>query len=157
MTQSIWSSFDCVAKLRAGMFVLLGIAAFYPAGPHAQASAEGERNKDSGGERTTESSESKEQMAAMQEIAGDIKVTVTDNGKPRDVDLVSKALFRSSDPARHVFHGSVWAFGSQGRPVALLSLNLYLTNEGVPSGWLHEFNSLSNSLVEAKASGGRDC
>jgi hypothetical protein len=35
-------------------------------------------------------------------------------------------------------------------------LNLYLTNEGVPSGWLHEFNSLSNSLVEAKASGGRD-
>jgi hypothetical protein len=119
------------------------------------ASAEDRGTEDQAARKSEDSTEAKAQMAVMQQIASDVKMKVTDGGTQRDVDLIPDALFRSSDPARNWFHGSTWAFGGKGRPVALLSLSLYRTNTGAASGWLYEFNSLSSLPVESKTPGGQ--
>ena len=106
-------------------------------------------------EKGSDASEAKVQMDAMRAIAKGVKMTVTDGNTSREVELIPDALFRSNDPARNWYHGSTWGFGRKGRPVALLSLALYRTNTGNPSGWLHEFNSLSSASIESKTAEGR--
>jgi hypothetical protein len=118
--------------------------------------AQERQTRDRAEQKAADSTEARAQMAAMHQIASDVRVKVTDGDTQRAVELIPEALFRSSDAARNWFYGSAWAYGGKGRPVALLSLSLYRTNEGVESGWLFEFNSLSNLPVEAKTPGSQD-
>src|SRR6516165_2904210 len=90
----------------------------------------------------------KAQMAAMQRIASGTTVTVTDETS-RDVDIIPNALFRFHDPARNQSDGTIWGFGTTGRPAALLTLTLHPRTEG-PPGWLYELNSLAAGPVAAK-------
>jgi hypothetical protein len=88
-------------------------------------------------------------MAAMERLAGSLKVAIK-GAAPGEAALIPEALFRSHDPARENSpDGSIWGYGTRGRPVALLSLTLYPPRDGRPGGWLHELNSLSAHPVEA--------
>lgn len=62
-------------------------------------------------------------------------------GKDVDVARLRKPLFRFSDPARGVLDGTVWAWGSTGRPVALLTQEMYETK------WAYELISLTSERI----------
>ncbi len=117
--------------------------------------AQDKKAEDSATEKSVDSAEAKAQLAVMRQIAEGVKTSVTDGDTQREVELIPNALFRSNDLARNWLYGSVWGFGRQGRPVALLSLSQYRTDAGIPSGWLYEFNSLSSLPIESKTGGGR--
>src|SRR5260370_30185273 len=79
------------------------------------------------------------QLAAMRRVATGLEVA-TRGDSPREVEMIREPLFRFNYPARDFSDGSIWGFGSKGRPVALLSLSLHPLNGGL--GWLYEINSL---------------
>lgn len=90
------------------------------------------------------------QLAAMRRVATGLAVSIRGETS-RDVEMIREPLFRFNDPARDFSDGSIWGFGSKGRPVALLSLSLHPLNGGL--GWLYEINSLAGPPIEAKIPG----
>jgi len=90
------------------------------------------------------------QLAAMRRVATGLAVSIRDDS-PGEVEMIREPLFRFNDPARDFSDGSIWGFGTRGRPVALLSLSLHPLNGGL--GWLYEINSLARPPVEAKIPG----
>ena len=91
------------------------------------------------------------QLAAMRKIAGGVKMTVGDE-EPREVEMIPEPLFRFNDSARDFSDGSIWGFGSKGRPQAILSLSLHPYNAD-RLGWLYEINSLTSLPIEARFAG----
>jgi len=84
----------------------------------------------------------------MQRIASGTTITVTEE-VPHELEIIPNALFRFHDPARNQSDGTIWGFGTTGRPAALLTLTLHPRTDG-PPGWLYELNSLSSGPVAAK-------
>ncbi len=65
-----------------------------------------------------------------------------------DVRIVDKPLLRFDDPARGFHDGTIWAFGTTGRPAALGTLERY------ESFWSYELIALSDSTITAKSADG---
>ena len=65
-----------------------------------------------------------------------------------EVKIVDKPILRFDDPARAFYDGTLWAYGTSGRPVALGSLERY------ESFWSYYFVALSDAPITAKYAGG---
>jgi hypothetical protein len=99
--------------------------------------------------------DSQTQMGAMRRIAGGLTVMTIDDA-PRDAQFIPEPLFQSFAPARDAQNVSVWGYGGNGRPAALLSLSLVPSPKGAQARWMYELNSLSTRPVEAKIPGAKN-
>jgi hypothetical protein len=91
----------------------------------------------------------------MRRIASGLTVMTIDD-TTRDAEFVPEPLFQSFAPARDAQNVSVWGYGGNGRPAALLSLSLVTSPKGAPARWMYELNSLSSLPVEAKVPGAKN-
>lgn len=133
-----------IVKFLAVLTLLVSVSQTHAAGAPGDEPARDEKQREAAGDAP----DRKAQMAAMQRIASAINVTAGGES-PRELDLISNALFRFHDPARNQSDGSIWGFGKTGRPAALLTLTLHPRSDGT-LGWLFELNSLSSGPVTAK-------
>ncbi|MDB5352054.1 MAG: hypothetical protein JWN86_3301 [Planctomycetota bacterium] len=81
----------------------------------------------------------------MRELARGITMK---SGDEKALELAPEPIYRFVDPTRSFSDGTVWAFGRDGRPEAVLTVSL----EGRQGGklhWLYEFTSLSTDRVRA--------
>lgn len=91
------------------------------------------------------------QMKRMQQRAASLKAW-TGTGDTKEVEIVASALLRYSSPGGETAtaDGSVWAWGKDGRPVALAAIFF----ERLPKGdekWSCELLSLSNEPLGVQA------
>jgi len=86
----------------------------------------------------------------IERIVGDIKVSLEEEGKPRQLDLIRGPLLRHETPPYFV-QGTIWAWGTHGRPQALLSLALSSCTGGSAADphWYYEMVSLSTKPISA--------
>ena len=68
----------------------------------------------------------------------------------KKAELIPDPIYRYDDPARSFSDGTIWAFGTAGRPAALLCLTLHKDSQGRPI-WLHELTSLTDGPVAASS------
>ena len=81
-----------------------------------------------------------------------IKLMDVSRGNDVRVDAIEKPLLRFGDPARANEDGTLWAWGSSGRPLAMMEL--YRT-AGDTVRWTHAVTLTSTRLVTADTDGGR--
>lgn len=79
----------------------------------------------------------------MRQIARTFQTVRIDQGKRTAIPLSSDPLERWNDPTRAFSDGTLWVWRSSGRPVAVLTIEMY------PNIWSFEFVSLSTGLVES--------
>ncbi|MEJ7636549.1 MAG: hypothetical protein WKF75_00805 [Singulisphaera sp.] len=92
----------------------------------------------------------------LEEMRGLIRaIEVTDTSRParRPEPLSAEPLHRWSDPTREFSDGSLWAFGTAGRPVALATMELYGDPKGI-TNWAYELIALAPGPIVGE-SGGR--
>jgi hypothetical protein len=94
-------------------------------------------------QETAKDDESAERLAEMKRIAQGFKFAVVDGVNRTPAELLSNPSHRWTDPTRPFSGGALWVCKSGGRPVAVLSIELY-------AAWSLEFVSLSTGLVEAQ-------
>ena len=97
-------------------------------------------------------------LAEMRRRAEATKVYRLDNGTRTAVKVRPEPLFRFTDRPFKIIDGTIWAWGTQGRPVALQKLELDLDGRKGRNGFagcLYCFVSLSNGLVAAEWSDGK--
>jgi hypothetical protein len=68
--------------------------------------------------------------------------------KRQTVPLIDHALLTYSDPVRANVHGTVWAWGREGRPLAMVEV----FQPAEKKQWIHAITLTSTVLVEAKVS-----
>src|SRR5262245_8015639 len=85
------------------------------------------------GERSPE-----ERLAVMRGAAEKLKVRTAGDGDPVEVPLNSTPLLHFNDPARDLGDASLWAWGENGRPVCVLTMERY------GAQWFLELISLSS-------------
>jgi hypothetical protein len=90
-------------------------------------------------------------MKRMQKRAASLKVW-TGGGEMKEVELIGSALLRYSSPGGETAttDGSVWAWGKEGRPVALAAIFFQRLPKGEEK-WSCELLSLSNEPVGVQA------
>ena len=78
----------------------------------------------------------------MRKLAESFDVQSSEKGFPQKLE--TRPIFRYSDPARDCISASLWKLGGEGRPKALLAMELHLsTPDG--SAALYEYSSLTES------------
>ena len=92
-------------------------------------------------------------LAEMKELVGAFRVTALDGKTATPLELKKEPLFRWNDPTRKFNDGSLWAFGTRGRPAAIMGVELYPHPELVAI-WSFEFVSTSTGRIEI--AGGED-
>jgi len=85
----------------------------------------------------------------MEQRAQGIKVYQVKEGNKVEVPRHERPLLRFSDPARELFDGTLWAWGTSGRPVAIVTLERYQPL------WTYELISLAIDGVAADLPDGR--
>lgn len=88
--------------------------------------------------------------AAMAEMARGVAMTSDHDGSA--IPVIAEPIYRFDDPARRFSDGTVWAFGSPGRPAALLTFSLERTPAGAFQ-WLYEFTKLADGPIRADIAG----
>ncbi len=83
-------------------------------------------------------------LPQMLEFVKHIGITVEHGGKPVKVDRIEKPLLRSINPERTHHDGTLWAWGSKGRPVAFYKL--FLRGQGTRY-WAHTFASTATAAT----------
>jgi len=79
----------------------------------------------------------------MDERARQIKVYQVKEGKNLEVPRREQPLLRFSDPTREFFDGTVWAWGTSGRPLVIVTLERYEPQ------WSYELLSLATNGIVA--------
>lgn len=64
--------------------------------------------------------------------------------------LEPEPLFRYDDPTRGYVDGTVWKLGQQGRPLALLTLELHPMYLGTGPRFVHEFLAITNAEFDCR-------
>jgi|GEM_PF-2656843 len=82
-------------------------------------------------------------LKSMQEVAK--KIEITRDGEPVRRD--PKPIFRFDDPARKFSDGSVWVWGTKGRPDAIVTIA-----RNTPKYWLTEVTSLLDKPIKVQGS-----
>jgi hypothetical protein len=95
--------------------------------------------------RETDKEAREARLAGMRRIAERFKVKVAESGEPRELPLVDTPLLRFNDPARDFHDASLWAWGTEGRPICLLAMEQY------GGQWWFELISLSPAKFTAEA------
>jgi hypothetical protein len=78
----------------------------------------------------------------MRRLVGELEISSDETGFPARFE--PRPIFRYSDPARGAVAGSVWRLGAEGRPKALLALELNRLTKGRPNVLL-EYGSLTTT------------
>src|SRR5262249_52445137 len=104
----------------------------------------------------------------MEQRARAIRTSVVEKETPTSVGILPQPLLRYNDPSRPYGEDTLWAWGSSGRPVALMALGLRVRGTAPPGAgnsggsgmaagaapgdmvWSHEFVSLSDGRVAAE-------
>jgi hypothetical protein len=95
--------------------------------------------------RQTDKEAREERLAGMRRIAERFKVRMAQSGQPAELPLQETPLLRFNDPARDFHDASLWAWGSEGRPVCLLAMEQY------GGQWWFELISLTSTKFSAEA------
>ena len=87
-------------------------------------------------------------------VMTDLWVTEQDKYHPRlrQVELAAGPVGRWRDPEFDVADGSLWVWGRQGRPIAVVAFELHQNEPNGPS-WGHEFTSLSDRFFSVSGPG----
>ncbi len=85
-------------------------------------------------------------LEEMRQTAGAFKAASIEGGTRTPVALVREPLHRWTDPTRETSDGSLWAWRSSGRPIAVMTIEFHAIK---PETWSFELVSLSTGLVEA--------
>ena len=102
-------------------------------------------------EAPSEESTSEAFLKEMRQHATGLRVsTIPDTESAHE--LVSAPVFRYSDQRRNMLDGTLWRWGTTGRPVALMKVELYPTAAG-GTRWVYCLASLSDDLIEAGLTG----
>ena len=91
-------------------------------------------------------------MDAMRDIMGRIEIYDSRDGKQRKLKMVERPLTHHNDASRRYQDGTTWAYGDQGRPVALITCQ---TSDAKSGQWWNAATSLSDQTFRAERSGGR--
>jgi hypothetical protein len=87
--------------------------------------------------------------AEMEQRAKEIRVFPVRENDRLEVPRHERPLLRFSDPSRDFFDGTLWAWGTSGRPVAVVTLERY------KSFWSYELVSLVEDGIAAQLPDGR--
>lgn len=90
----------------------------------------------------------------MKRQAAQVQIGTTAQGTRTPAEMVPEALLQYSDPTRKAAKGALWAFGTPGRPVAVLEMEIS-PSEPRSKRWLHGVVSLSPGLIDARWDDGR--
>jgi hypothetical protein len=82
----------------------------------------------------------------MRQTANSFKAVSVEGNTRIPVPLVREPLHRWNDPTGDISDGSLWAWRSSGRPIAVMTIEWHSIQ---PETWSFEFISLSTGLVEA--------
>ncbi|MDR3634756.1 MAG: hypothetical protein P4L84_13210 [Isosphaeraceae bacterium] len=90
----------------------------------------------------------------MRRHAAQVEINALSQGQRRPLERVAEPLMRYSDPARGAAKGALWAWGTVGRPAAIVEMEI---NPSRPrsSQWVHGVVSLSPELIAASWTDGR--
>ncbi|WLD11949.1 hypothetical protein [Planctellipticum variicoloris] len=61
----------------------------------------------------------------LRNVVGKIAISPTDPGDPRELTFKAQPILRYSDPARKIADSAVWRVGAKGRPIALVTSEIY--------------------------------
>lgn len=89
-------------------------------------------------------------LAEMQQIAGTFKAATINGGTKTPVAQVLEPLHRWTDPTRENSDGALWAWRSSGRPIAIITIELYPQSRAFGTVWALEFTSLSPGPIEVE-------
>ena len=89
-------------------------------------------------------------LAEMKQIAGTFHANAIVGDTRTPVALVPEPLHRWTDPTRENSDGALWAWRSSGRPIAIISIELYPQNKAFGTVWALEFTSLSTGPIEVE-------
>jgi hypothetical protein len=84
-----------------------------------------------------------QRFAEMEQMAKAFRAATTDGDKRTAIKISDTPLHRWTDPTREFSDSALWAWKASGRPVAVLTIELY------PERWSLEFVSLTANPVEA--------
>ena len=134
---------DREVRIRSSLFATLLVAVISSsADPIARAQSDGPSQSASDVETSDEFLEIMRRRATGLSVS-----TIPDT--PKTHELVSTPVFRYSDERRNMLDGTLWRWGTTGRPVALMKVELYPT-AGRGTRWVHCLASLSDELIEVK-------
>ncbi|MDB5350358.1 MAG: hypothetical protein JWN86_1605 [Planctomycetota bacterium] len=91
-------------------------------------------------------------LEEMTRLIKDLKISDTSRPSADDAVVSPQPLHRWNDPTRDFSDGTLWAFGSVGRPVALGTMELYGTPKGVEN-WSIELIAVAPGPILGSASG----
>ena len=83
----------------------------------------------------------------MRDLIRAFRVAKVEGGESTPLAMKKEPLFRWNDPTRQFNDGSLWAWGTKGRPAAIVGVELYPHPELVAT-WSFEFVSTSAGPVE---------
>ncbi len=89
-------------------------------------------------------------LAEMKQIAGSFQAVAIDGNSRTPAALAREPLYRWTDPTRENSDGTLWAWRSSGRPIAVLAVELYPQNQAFGAVWAMEFTSLSTGPIEVE-------
>ncbi len=79
-----------------------------------------------------------QRLAEMKQIAASFQAATIDGGsKKNPAALTRDPLYRWTDPTRENSDGTLWAWRSSGRPIAVLAIELYPQNKAFGPVWRH--------------------
>ena len=116
----------------------------FPSGTRA---AEAEKPKGDASEEDETSDLREERLDEMRQRAQATKLHRLDEGKRIPVNMLPEPVFRYSDQPRSILDATLWAWGTQGRPAALMKIESYRWAGG---RWLYCRTSLSEGSLEAE-------
>jgi hypothetical protein len=91
----------------------------------------------------------KESRRAAEKLVSGIEVEIFSDDKWTKVKRVEKPLLLFGDDTREIAGGSVWAWGDQGRPVAMLELY----KDGIRKRWDYGITNTSGGKIRASYAG----
>ena len=97
-----------------------------------------------------EEKEPEQRMRLMRAMVEGVQLYRLTNAKEVEVKLVENPLTHFNDGARRYQDGTLWAFGRQGRPTALVTC---YTNDASTAVWWHAITSLSTDRLRAERKG----
>jgi hypothetical protein len=90
----------------------------------------------------------------LEEMSGLVRLCrayrIEPQGRRVPVEIRPEPLQRWSDPTREFGDASLWVWGTTGRPIAALAVELYSADRTKSERWAHEFVSLSTGPVEVE-------
>jgi hypothetical protein len=90
-------------------------------------------------------------LARMKELAGSFQVLAVPGRKDSQAKLVAEPVLRYSDNTRKQYdESSLWIFGAQGRPSAIVAIEFYVDGPKKEPAWLYEIASLSVEKIAAE-------